>query len=86
LKLKKKQSGNIIEAFSTCTVQDLNNHEWFPNSGTTCHIANNSDNLDESTVYVINKSVLVGNIGQSLSISHKGFVSNIVPQSFLAFF
>jgi len=82
LKLKKKQSANIAEAFSACTVQDFNNHEWFPDSGATSHITNNSENLDVSTVYTGNERVLIGN-GQSLPISHKGSVSNIVPQSSL---
>jgi hypothetical protein len=38
--------------------------------------------LDVSTVYTGNERVLVGN-GQSLPISHKGSVSNIVPQNSL---
>ncbi|RVW18883.1 putative mitochondrial protein [Vitis vinifera] len=33
LKLKKKQSANIAEAFSACSIQDLNEFEWFPDSG-----------------------------------------------------
>jgi hypothetical protein len=77
LKLKKKQSTNIAETFSVCTVQDFNNHEWFLDSGATSHITNNPDNLDVSTVYTNNERVLVGN-GQSLPISHKGSVSNII--------
>jgi hypothetical protein len=82
LKLKKKQSTNIAEAFSVCIVQDFNNHEWFLDSGATSHITNNPDNLDVSTVYAGNERVLVGN-GQSLPISHKGSVSNIIPHSSL---
>ena len=82
LKLKKKQSANIAETFSACTVQDFNNPEWFLDSGATSHITNNLDNLDVSIIYTSNKRVLIGN-GQSLSISHKGSVSNIVPQSSL---
>ena len=82
MKLKKKQSTNIAEAFSVCTVQDFNNHEWFLDSGATSHITNNPDNLDVSTVYAGNERVLVGN-GQSLPISHKGSVSNIIPHSSL---
>jgi len=78
LKLKKKQSANIAETFSACTVQDFNNPEWFLDSGATSHITNNLDNLDVSIIYTSNERVLIGN-GQSLSISHKGSVSNIVP-------
>ena len=83
LKFKKKQSANIAKAFSACTIQDFNNQEWFLDFGATSHITNNSDNLDVSTIYTGNERVLVGN-GQSLPISHKGSVSNIViPQSSL---
>ncbi|KAL6347468.1 hypothetical protein AAG906_025990 [Vitis piasezkii] len=35
LKLKKKQSANLAEAFSACSIQDFNDSEWFPDSGAT---------------------------------------------------
>ena len=35
LKLNKKQSAKLAEAFSACSIQDFNDSEWFPDSGAT---------------------------------------------------
>lgn len=45
-------------------------------------MTNNSNNLDVPAAYTGNERVIVIN-GQSLSISHTGFVSNPAPQNSL---
>jgi hypothetical protein len=82
LKLKKKQSAHLAEAFSACSIQELNNPEWFPDSGVTSHMTNNPDNLDDPAICSGNERVMVGN-GQSLPISHIGSVSTVAPHSFI---
>jgi hypothetical protein len=59
LKLKKKQSANLVEAFFVCSIQDLNNPEWFLDSSATSHTKNNSDNLEVPTTYSSNERVMV---------------------------
>ncbi|RVW74886.1 Retrovirus-related Pol polyprotein from transposon RE1 [Vitis vinifera] len=80
LKLKKKQSANLAEAFSACSIQDFNDSEWFPDSGATSHMTSDTEGVDQSTVYSGNERVMVGN-GQSLAISHTGSISSLVPSS-----
>jgi hypothetical protein len=80
LKLKKKQSAHLAEAFSACSIQELNNPEWFPDSNATSHMTNNPGNLDDPATYSGNERLMVGN-GQSLPISHIGFVSTVAPHS-----
>uniref|UniRef100_A0A6N2L1Z6 Uncharacterized protein n=1 Tax=Salix viminalis TaxID=40686 RepID=A0A6N2L1Z6_SALVM len=78
LKMKKQQSANLAEAFSACSIQELNNPEWFPDSGATSHMTNTPEILDDSAEYTGNERVMVGN-GQSLPISHIGSVSTVAP-------
>ena len=80
LKLKKKQSANLAEAFSACSIQDFNDSEWFPDSGATSHMTSDTEGVDQPTVYSGNERVMVGN-GQSLAISHTGSISSLVPSS-----
>ena len=46
LKLKKKESSNIVEAFSAYSIQDLNDTEWFPDSGATSHMISDTEVVD----------------------------------------
>ncbi|RVW30074.1 Retrovirus-related Pol polyprotein from transposon RE1 [Vitis vinifera] len=78
LKLKKKQSANIVEAFSTCSIQDLNDSEWFLDSGATFHMTSDTEVVDQLALYSGNERVMVGN-GQSLAISHTSSISSIIP-------
>ncbi|KAB5573941.1 hypothetical protein DKX38_001135 [Salix brachista] len=78
LKMKKQQSANLAEAFSACSIQELNNPEWFPDSGATSHMTNTTEILDDSDAYTGNERVMVGN-GQSLPISHVGSVTTVAP-------
>ncbi|KAL6335523.1 hypothetical protein AAG906_030651 [Vitis piasezkii] len=78
LKLKKKQSANIAEAFSACSIQDLNDSEWFPNSGAMSHMTSDTKVVDQPALYSSNERVMVGN-GQSLAISHTGSISSLIP-------
>ncbi|KAL6325439.1 hypothetical protein AAG906_023284 [Vitis piasezkii] len=78
LKLKKKQSANIAEAFSSCSIQDLNDSEWFPDSGATSHMTSDTEVVDQPALYSGNERVMVGN-GQSLAISHTGSISSLIP-------
>ena len=80
LKLKKKQSANLAEAFSACSIQDFNDSEWFPDSGATSHMTSDTEGVDQPAVYFGNECVMVGN-GQSLAISHTGSISSLVPSS-----
>ncbi|RVX04761.1 Retrovirus-related Pol polyprotein from transposon RE1 [Vitis vinifera] len=80
LKLKKKQSANLAEAFSAYSIQDFNDSEWFPDSGATSHMTSDTEGVDQPTVYSGNERVMVGN-GQSLAISHTGSISSLVPSS-----
>ncbi|KAL6348693.1 hypothetical protein AAG906_019427 [Vitis piasezkii] len=80
LKLKKKQSANLAEAFSACSIQDFNDSEWFPDSGATSHMTSDTEGVDQPAVYSGNERVMVGN-GQSLAISHTGSISSLVPSS-----
>ena len=82
LKLKKKQSGNIAEAFSAYSIQDLNDTEWFPNSGATSHMTSDTEVVDQPTLYFGNEHVMVGN-GQPLEISHTLSISSLIPSSYL---
>ncbi|KAL6334726.1 hypothetical protein AAG906_021385 [Vitis piasezkii] len=79
-KLKKKQSANLAEAFSDCSIQDFNDSEWFPDSGATSHMTSDTEGVDQPAVYSGNERVMVGN-GQSLAISHTGSISSLVPSS-----
>ncbi|XP_011010893.1 PREDICTED: uncharacterized protein LOC105115645 [Populus euphratica] len=85
LKLKKKQSTYLAKTFSACSIQELQNPEWFPDSGATSHMTNNPANLDDLAIYFGNERVMVGN-GQSLPISHIGFVSTVAPYSSIPLF
>ncbi|RVW91359.1 Retrovirus-related Pol polyprotein from transposon RE1 [Vitis vinifera] len=80
LKLKKKQSANLAEAFSACSIQDFNDSEWFPDSGAASHMTSDTKGVDQPAVYSGNERVMVGN-GQSLAISHTGSISSLVPSS-----
>ena len=80
LKLKKKQSANLAEAFSACSIQDFNDSEWFPDSGATSHMTSDTEGVDQPAVYSGNERVMVGN-GQSLAISHIGSISSLVSSS-----
>ena len=82
LNLKKKQSTNLAEAFVACSIPDSNEFEWYSDSGATSHLTNNPKGVDVPAVYSSNERVMVGN-GQSLSISHTGSLSTLVPQSSL---
>ena len=82
MKLKKKQSANIAEAFSACSIQDLNEFEWFPDSGATSHMTSDTEVVDQPALYFGNERVMVGN-GQSLAISHTGSISSRIPSSSL---
>ncbi|RVW25418.1 Retrovirus-related Pol polyprotein from transposon RE1 [Vitis vinifera] len=80
LKLKKKQSDNLAEAFSACSIQDFNDSEWFLDSGATSHMTSDTEGVDQPAVYSGNERVMVGN-GQSLAISHIGSISSLVSSS-----
>ena len=82
LKLKKKQSANIVETFSTCSIQDLNDSEWFLDFGAISHMTSDTEVVDQPTLYSGNERVMVGN-GQSLAISHTGSISSLIPSSSL---
>ena len=82
LKLKKKQSANIAEVFSTYSIQDLNDSEWFLDSGATFHMTSDTEVVDQPTLYSSNERVMVGN-GKSLAISHTSSISSIIPSSSL---
>ena len=82
LKLKKKQSANIAEAFSACSIQDLNDSEWFPDSGAMSHMTSDTEVVDQPTLYSSNERVMVGN-GKSLAISHTSSISSPIPSSSL---
>ena len=60
--MKKQQSAHLVEAFSACSTQELNNLEWFPDSGATSHMTNNPDNLNDPAPYFGNERVMVGNV------------------------
>nr|CAN61640.1 hypothetical protein VITISV_021909 [Vitis vinifera] len=80
LKLKKKQSANLAEAFSAYSIQDFNDSEWFPDSGATSHMTSDTEGVNQPDVYSGNERVMVGN-GQSLAISHTGSISSLIPSS-----
>ena len=82
LNLKKKQSANLAEAFAACSIPDSNDSEWYLDFGATPHLTNDPDGVDVPTIYSGNEWVMVSN-GQSLSISHTGSISTLVPQSSL---
>ena len=80
MKLKKKQSANIAEAFLACSIHDLNEIEWFPDSGATSHMTRDTEVVDQPALYFGNECVMVGN-GQSLAISHTDSISSLIPSS-----
>ena len=80
LNLKKKQSANLAEAFSACSLPASSDSAWYPDSGATSHMTNDPEGVDTPSLYSGNERVMVGN-GQSLSISHTGSVSSLVPHS-----
>ena len=80
MKLKKKQSANIAKAFSACSIQDLNDSEWFLDSGATFHMTSDTEVVDQPALYSGNERVMVGN-GQSLAISHTDSISSLIPSS-----
>ncbi|KAF5450139.1 hypothetical protein F2P56_030514 [Juglans regia] len=61
LKLKKKQSANLAEAFSACSIQDFNDADWFPDSGATSHMTSDTEGVDQPAAYSGNERVMVGN-------------------------
>jgi len=80
LNLKKKQSANLAEAFAACSTPASIDSAWYSDSGATSHMINDPEGVDIPAVYSANERVMVGN-GQSLSISHTGSVSTLVPNS-----
>jgi len=80
LNLKKKQSANLVEAFTASSTPASTNSAWYPDSGATSHTTNDPEGVDIPTVYSGNERVMVAN-GQSLSISHTDSVSTLVPNS-----
>ena len=84
MKLKKKQSANIAEAFLACSIHDLNEIEWFPDSGATSHMTSDTEVVDQPALYFGNERVMVGN-GQSLAISHTDSISSLIPSSSLLY-
>jgi len=82
LNLKKTQSANLAEAFTTYSTPDSNDSPWYPDFGATSHMTNDPEGVDVPVVYSGNERVMTGN-GQYLSISHFSSVSTFVPNSSL---
>ncbi|KAF8389144.1 hypothetical protein HHK36_025837 [Tetracentron sinense] len=71
----------VAEAFTSLTIQDTQDAEWYPDSGATAHMTNNEGNLSRITSYHGADRVLVGN-GSCIPISHTGSVSLNTPTGF----
>jgi hypothetical protein len=80
--LKKKQSTNLVEAFTACSTPNSNDFAWYLNFGATSHMTNDPKDVDVHVVYSSNEKVMVGN-GKYLFISHTGSVSTLVPNNSL---
>ena len=78
LNLKKKQFANLAEAFTACSISNSNDSEQYLDFGVTSHLTNDPKGVDVPAIYSGNERVMVGN-GQSLSISHTGSLSTLVP-------
>jgi len=68
------QAVHLTKAFSSCSIQDPSNLDWYPDNGATSHITNNANALDNATPYSGNDGVLVGN-GESLPVTHIDSIS-----------
>ncbi|KAF8380587.1 hypothetical protein HHK36_028075 [Tetracentron sinense] len=63
------QSTSVPEAFTSLTIQDSSDPEWYPDSGATAHMTNNEGNFTKVQSYHGTNHVRVGN-GSSIPISH----------------
>ena len=75
--LKKVKADGLIEAFTTTSLDDSQDIEWYTNTGATSHMTNDVVALDKSVPYTGNQQVFMGN-SQSLPISHIGSISSLI--------
>ena len=76
---------SIHNALATMKLSDqvqLSGQEWFPDSGASAHITNNTSQLQSAQPYLGNDQVMVGN-GDFLPITHIGSIPLQVPQGIL---
>jgi hypothetical protein len=65
---------NITEAFTSCTLNDNQDSDWYTDTGATAHMTNDATQLDKSNTYTGKDRVIVGN-GASFPISHTDTIS-----------
>jgi hypothetical protein len=65
---------NIMEAFTSCTLNDNQDSDWYTDTGATAHMTNDATQLDKSNTYTGKDRVIVGN-GASFPISHTDTIS-----------
>lgn len=76
---------NVHTTLTTMKLSDQTHHsghEWYPDSGASAQIINNSSQLHTSEPYLGNDQVIVGN-GDFLPITHVGSVDLHTPQGTL---
>ena len=83
--MKKAKAEGLIEAFTTTSLADSQDTEWYTNTGETSHMTNDAAPLDKSDPYIDNQWIFVGN-GQSLPISHIGYISSLIASHPLKMF
>ena len=63
-----------MEAFTSCTLNDNQDSDWYTDTGATTHMTNDATQLDKSNTYTGKDRVIVGN-GASFPISHTDTIS-----------
>lgn len=76
--IQPPNTANLVEAFTSCSVNDGKDSDWYAKTSVIAHMTHDVAQLDKATVYSSKDHVVVGN-GTSLPISHTDTFSPTTP-------